>query len=508
MDDAHDLATAPGAERLWQLTMEHSPVGMTVAGPDGTLRSANRALCSMLGYTEDMLRGMPFQALTHPDDLPAHLALFEATIAGERSSYRITKRCVRADGSTLWGDLSVALVRADDGSPWHLIGQIVDVTESREYEQRLAQAVELVDHQRRRSQAILDSVDVGLVLLDRLGHYEEWNRRHRDFLDLAFPEGHHEQAGQAGDVYAADSSTVIAYDDMPTVRATRGEEFDDYRIWVGADVLTRRALSVSARSVVDAAGEFSGAALAYKDITELMRALHSREEFLAAVSHELRTPLTSVLGHLEMLVDQEDIEDDVRRQLRVVHRNAHRLRYLVADLLESAQQREGTLILTRSTEDLAVLVRDAVESAAPTAESAGVALVAHTDGPLLVNVDRERVRQVVDNLVSNALKYTDEGGRVDLRLRLLGTTAEIAVTDTGIGIEPGDLERVFTPFFRARGARERVTPGVGLGLGIVRTIVSAHRGRIDIDSAPGRGTTVRFVLPVSPGTTPVTRSRE
>ncbi|MCW2814577.1 MAG: phoR 2 [Nocardioides sp.] len=494
-----ELIEGPGAERLWQLTVEHSPVGMTLVSPDGRLRTANRALCSMLGYTEDELRGMLFQQLTHVDDLPGHQDLFDATLSGERASYRIVKRCMRADGSTLWGDLSVALVRDDDGEPLHLIGQIHDVTESRHHEQRLSEALDLIDRQRRRAQAILDSVDVGILLLDQHGHYEDWNRHHHVLLALSFPDGHRGRAGQLGDVFAADGTTVLGHHDMPSTRAVRGEEFDDYRIWIGADPLTRRALSVSARSVVDATGEHNGAVLAYSDITDLMRAVRSREDFLAAVSHELRTPLTSVVGHLELLVDRPDLDAGVADRLRVVRRNATRLHYLVADLLESAQQRDGHVALTRTTEDLAALLQDAAESAGPAAEAGGVTLATDVTGPVLAHVDRERVRQVFDNLVSNAVKYTERGGRVDLRLEVVDGEASVEVADTGIGIDPEDLDHVFTPFYRSQEARERVTPGVGLGLGIARAIVIAHRGRIEVTSTPGVGTTVRATLPVGAG---------
>ena len=139
------MGEAPGAERLWQLTVEHSPVGMTLVDPDGTLLSANRALCAMLGRTEDDLRGTHIKDLTHPDDLPEHLALYDATIAGERSSYRITKRCVRGDGTTVWGDLSVSAVRTTDGRVRFFISQIVDVTAARQADQAAREATALLE---------------------------------------------------------------------------------------------------------------------------------------------------------------------------------------------------------------------------------------------------------------------------------------------------------------------------------------------------------------------------
>ncbi len=488
----------PSVERLWRTALEHSPVGMTLVSPTGVLLTANHALCAMLGYSEDELRVLTFQQITHPEDLDADLELFRETLAGERSSYRILKRYLHADGSVVWGDLSVALLRDDDDVPLHFISQIVDVTVQQQHREQLTRALGVIDSQSRKAQAILDTVDVGLVLLDGDGHYEQVNRRQREFMEQAFPGGHAGQAGQLGEVFGADGVTLMEYDEMPTVRAVGGAEFDDYRIWVGADPATRRALSVSARLVRHPDGSSAGAVLAYKDITDLMRALQAQEDFIADISHELRSPLTSVLGHLELLLESDGLPPGLARQVEVVQRNAERLQALVSDLLETAGQREGPLQLARSSTDLARIVRQTVESAQPAAAAAGVELAIDGPGAVPAFIDDRRMRQVVDNLVSNALKYTDAGGRVDVLLAAVDGRAEVTVADTGIGIAPDDLEQLFVPFFRADDARRRVSPGVGLGLGIARAIVEAHGGRVDVESAVGTGSRFTVTLPRSP----------
>ena len=485
----------PSVERLWRTTLEHSPVGMTIVSPTGELLTANRALCAMLGYSEDELRVLTFPQITHPADLEADLDLFEQTLAGKRSSYRMLKRYLHADGSVVWGDLSVALLRGEDGAPLHFISQIVDVTVQQADRERLTQAMGVIDRQSRKAQAILDTVDVGLVLLDQNGHYEQMNLRHRDFIEQAYPAGHAGQAGQLGEVFADDAATLLSYDQMPTVRAVRGEEFDDYRIWVGADPGTRRALSVSARLVRDPDGAPAGAALAYKDITDLMRALRAQEDFVADVSHELRSPLTSVLGHLELLLESERLPPELRHQVEVMQRNTDRLRDLVSDLLETAALRDGPPLLAPSPTDVALVAREVVESAQPTADAAGVALTVDAPGEVSAVVDDRRIRQVLDNLVSNAVKYTDTGGRVDVRLRIVDGVVELTVADDGIGIMDEELDQLFIPFFRTEAARRRVSPGVGLGLGIVRAIVEAHGGQVDVASTPGEGSSFVVTLP-------------
>ncbi len=360
---------------------------------------------------------------------------------------------------------------------------------------RLAGAQETIDRQQRFADAILDTVDVGLVLLDRDGAYQTMNRRHGDFMRLAFPDGHAGHAGQLGLVYSEDGSTRLTREQMPSYRASQGEEFDDCRIWVGDDPLTWRALSVSARSVRDEQGRFAGAALAYKDVTEFMRALRIKDEFVASVSHELRTPLTSIRGYVDILLERDDLPAEQRAQLEVVARNGERLNRLVADLLHTARVDEGPLEVVRTRQDLGEIVRASVDAAAPSAGAAGIELRLDAPSTLVTLVDGQRIAQAIDNLVSNAIKYTPRGGHVEIRLALDGGRIEICVADSGIGIRASDRDRLFTRFFRARHAEEQSVQGLGLGLGIAKSIVESHGGRIDVESEIGHGSVFRIRLP-------------
>lgn len=482
------------SEELWRLTLQHSPVGMALVALDGTFLSANDALCRMLGYDEPTLCSLQFQDITHPDDLEVDLHLLHETIAGERSSYRMQKRYVRADGELVWGDLSVALLRGDDGEPIHFISQILDVTATRSAQVQLAEKTALLDQEHRMAEAILDTVDVGMVLIDADGAYQRMNKRHHHLMRLAFPDGHRGRAGQLGLVFTPDGTTPLTPEQMPSMRAANGEEFDDLRLWVGDDPATRVALSVSARLVRDAEGRWAGAVLAYKDVTELIRAIQVKDEFVASVSHELRTPLTAVLGHLELLADREDLPADAADHLRTVERNARRLQYLVGDLLHVASGRGGVRLKRREI-DIAASVAEAVTAAAPVAEASGVSLAADLPESLVAVVDGLRMRQIADNLISNAVKYTDAGGSVRVSLRLVGDQVQFVVADTGIGIGAAEIEHLFTRFFRGGEALARQIPGTGLGLAIVRSIVEAHGGTISLDSTAGEGSTFTVVLP-------------
>ena len=362
--------------------------------------------------------------------------------------------------------------------------------------QRVRGGQELIELQRRVGEAILDTVDVGLVLLDGKGRYLTMNRRHHDFMRLAFPGGHRGQAGQLGDVFHEDGETFVQHEDMPTYRATQGEEFDDQLIWVGSDPLTRRALSVSSRVVREESGKFAGAALAYKDVTDFMRALEVKEEFVASVSHELRTPLTSIHGFTSLVLERDDLPDEVRQQLAVVQRNVNRLDRLVADLLQTAQVERGLVHLERERTDIAALVRQSIEEALPAVEAAGLTLTSQVPERLVAMVDPQRFAQVVDNLVSNAVKYTPSGGRIEVDLSVTHERVELVVLDTGIGIGARDRHHVFSRFFRTRHAAQRSIQGIGLGLSITKAIVDSHGGRIEVESEEGRGSTFRVRLPL------------
>lgn len=485
----------PETDDLWRLTVEHSPVGMALVSPGGDFLTANVALCDMLGYDADTMATLTFQAITHPEDLASDLRLVEQALAGTIGSYRITKRYIRADGSVLIGDLSVALLRGADGTPIHFISQIADLTERHAFVERLDAAEAAVESEQRKAEAVFDTVAVGLLLLDADGSYQGYNSRHQDFMDLAFPEGHHGRVGQTGFLFESEHGRPLTAEEMPTTRAAAGEEFDDFRLWVGADPDNRRALSVSARSIRDRFGTHTGAALAYQDVTELMRAIKVKDDFVSSVSHELRTPLTSAMAYLELLEDSADVGPDAQHHVAAARRNILRLSHLVADLLFSSRASSGSTIIDPYRLDVVTVLTEALESAAADAAAAGVTLEADLPDSVVAVADGMRLRQVVDNLLSNAITYTPRDGTVTVTLTASPRYLEITVADTGEGMDEADLRDVFVRFHRGDNARRRQVPGTGLGLPIVRHIVEAHGGEVTVDSALGRGTTVTVVLP-------------
>jgi signal transduction histidine kinase len=221
-----------------------------------------------------------------------------------------------------------------------------------------------------------------------------------------------------------------------------------------------------------------------------------KDEFVSLVSHELRTPLTSIVGYVELLLDEEaGLDEGQRRFLRVVERNSARLLTLVNDLLLVARIEQG-LELEREAVDVAELARESLETARPRAEEGGVELVLDAPPVPPVSADRGRLAQVLDNLVANAVKFTP-GGRAGIVLGRNGDDVSIEVFDTGIGIPEQEQRRLFGRFYRASTAVDRQIGGTGLGLYVTKAIVEAHGGTISFTSSEGEGTTFRVELPAA-----------
>jgi len=219
-----------------------------------------------------------------------------------------------------------------------------------------------------------------------------------------------------------------------------------------------------------------------------------KDEFVSSVSHELRTPLTSIAGYVELLLEEET--DDYRRgHLGIIERNAGRLLSLVSDLLFAARLQYGSLELERAPVDLRTLVLQSVDSARPRAHAASVRLEVETREVPTMQGEPAKLAQLLDNLISNAIKFTPRQGRVDVRLDRRDGTIRLEVSDTGIGIEESEREQLFERFFRAQSALEHQIQGTGLGLYISKAIVDAHGGRIGVDGAPGQGTTFVVEFP-------------
>lgn len=269
--------------------------------------------------------------------------------------------------------------------------------------------------------------------------------------------------------------------------------------WRGAFVLTMVA-AITGLMVQRLSHEAHERATQLADQNDQLRELDRlKDEFVATASHELRTPLTSLSGYLEMSLDPAEgpLSPTREQHLRIVQRNADRLAVLVDQLLFLARADSHPLALDRQPVALAGILAEAAENAGPAARAKDIAVSVASDSPPNVLADRTQILRVVDNLVANAVKFTPDGGSVNLTARRDGDTAVVEVTDTGLGIPAAEQPDLFNRFYRGTNAVEKAIPGSGLGLAISQVIAEAHGGTIRLESTPGSGSSFRLALPLA-----------
>lgn len=258
-----------------------------------------------------------------------------------------------------------------------------------------------------------------------------------------------------------------------------------------------RHLEVTATAIADASGSTPTLLLLFHDVTRLRQLEETRREFVANVSHELRTPLSMITGYVETLLDgAKDDPAVLPRFLETVQRHAQRLTFLIDDLLTISQVESGTLAMQRQSLDLAAAVAEVLEDQTVRAADRGVHLTSEVVAGLRAHADPDRLRQVLSNLVDNAIKYGRPEGSVKVRAEPAAEGwVKVQVEDNGPGVPPEALPRLFERFYRVDRARSREQGGTGLGLAIVKHIVQSHGGEVGVWSEQGRGTTFSFTLP-------------
>lgn len=406
----------------------------------------------------------------------------------------------RPEGTAGWSSIVVLpVVMLLVAVAVNLLAQQLLRQRARLEEMQLALTGTLVDLRERNSiiDGVLEAIDDTVIVLDASGRITQRNRAARELMALADPlDPDDPMIGRL--VYEGDRTTVVPPERQIVARARAGETIAREVYWIG-DGGAQKAVLASLSPLVDADGRMFGTVVVSTDVTALALAVSEREDFVASVSHELKTPLTSILGYVELIADdlvEDDLDDRITAaRLAIVERNAQRLLGLIGDLLTAAQHR---LAVNRNLVDIGEIVENALDVIRPHAQANGVALVEPDYEELVAEVDAVRIGQVLDNLLSNAVKYTPEGGTVTTRVEVDedGEHLRLCVSDDGVGMSAEDTAQLFTRFFRTSSARASTVAGVGLGLSITRSIVDAHDGSIEVESAVGVGTTMRVRLPL------------
>lgn len=364
----------------------------------------------------------------------------------------------------------------------------------RQYGQ-VTRAARRAELEEQRAATFLDSLNTAVARVDRHGSVVAANAAYRRLycissLTLGQPAGSVE--------YTEHRGTALPHDRTTIALAGRGETVEGRRIWLFDIEGNWHALDVSCRPVTDGRG--FAALVVVDDVTDALEAADHRENFVRIITHELRNPLTAVLGHAEMLADRGDLTGPAAQNVAAIEAAAERMGHLITTIL-----REGATPPASDAIDLGDIAAASVEAFRPAAVAGRVTLEEDITPGLSIDGDAFRLRQVIDNLIGNAVKYTPQGGHIIVDgKRIDGDRIEFTVADTGVGMTKDDLSRVYEPYFRSQAAVESGIPGTGLGMGISREIIEGAGGTLTLTSTSGKGTRAVIVLPQhrSPGGTP------
>jgi PAS domain S-box-containing protein len=346
--------------------------------------------------------------------------------------------------------------------------------------------------------AVVASSDDAIVSKDLDGMIRSWNRAAQTMFGFA-PE---EAIGRHISIIVPDDRLAEEASVLSQIRSGVGiRHFETRRRRKDGSFID---IDLTVSPIRSADGTVIGASKIARDITERKRlrqladeASRMKDEFLAVFSHELRTPLNSVLGNAQLL--RRDISVEHReRALDSLERNAQALARLVNDVLESSRIITGKLQLSFELFDAESVICEGIDTVRPTFDAKGVSIVSTVASGLLVRGDRDRLLQVIWNVLSNAAKFTGRGGVVTVSAASTGGSVVITVEDTGIGIASEHLQLIFQRFWQADGSFTREHGGLGIGLALARHVVELHGGHIQAASAgPGHGTTITIVLPTA-----------
>jgi PAS domain S-box-containing protein len=524
------------SEERFRSYFELGLIGMAITSPSKGIMEVNQEFCKTVGYQRDELLRKTWAELTHPDDIAADVAQFNRVLAGEIDGYSLDKRFICKDGRIIYATISLKCMRLADGSVNYFLALVQDVTERTQVQRRrrvyfaiaqiLAESPSLNEAIPRVLQTVgetlgwetgamwIVSSDENLLRCLKVWHDPSINAD--QFVSVSYPRTIGPGIGLPGRV--STSSKAAWVDD---INNEKNSPFTGFAIEAGLHtgfafpiVFREKLLGVmeffsreirqhdnALLAMFESIGSQIGQFMERKRAEEALREADRRkDEFLAMLGHELRNPL-GVISTVVQLLNRKEAPDPEMQELRnTIILEVSQLARLLDDLLDISRIARGLIRLKKEPCDLAMIVRDVAEGRRVILKKNGVDLsVQLPSQPISIIGDRTRLAQIVGNLLDNANKFTDAGGQVIVRLVKDATTesAVLTVADSGIGMEPETLKRVFEPFTQAERTIDRSRGGLGLGLALVKGLVDLHGGEVWASSdgaARGSQFTIRLSL--------------
>jgi PAS domain S-box-containing protein len=493
---SEDITARKQAERQLQATAERlgaiwdrAPVGIDLADHEGRLLEINPALQRITGYSAKELKTMTYYDLTHPEDRARNQELMTAFKEGKSDHYEIEKRYIRKNGGTIW--VRVAGSRIDTE---HTMGIVEDVTERKEAAAQLKATAE-------RLKAILENAPVGIVINDREGHVIESNAAFQRICGYSAEELKETKFSD----YTHPDDRVKNRELFEQLKSHKLQSFEIEKRYIRKDgeIIWAHVIAAGLNEETNI-GIVEDITLRMREAAELRAAKEAAEaanraksEFLANMSHEIRTPMNGVMGMLELTLDT-DLEAEQAEYLTLAKSSAEALLKVIDDILDFSKIESGKLEFETIDFNLRDCLGDTLDPLGVRAEQKGLELAYRIDDdlPELLAGDPGRLRQVITNLVGNAIKFTERGEIVVQAERQEANGEDevihFSVRDTGVGIPLDKQKVIFSPFEQADGSITRRFGGTGLGLAISSRLIALMNGRVWLESEAGQGSTFHF----------------
>ncbi len=487
-DDFHRIITELTSDYAWTARLES----------DGTLvaESITEGFTRLLGYTIDELRTLGWLVVIHPDECERALDCTKRAIAGETVQGEM--RHVSKDGRLIWLHFLTKPVVDARGNVVGLIGAVQDVTERRAAEATSRRIETEFRH-------LAEAIPSFLWTAAADGQITYANSEWWAYTGLA-PETN-ARAWPELVVHPEDYDRCVTQwmravsEGTPYEIEVRKRRYDGTYRWFVTRAVPLKDDEGKVISWFGVTTDIHN----QKEMQDRLRAADKRKDvFLATLAHELRNPLAPIRNAIQYLRMKGRAEPDLQKAREVIDRQVEQMGRLLDDLLDMSRITSEKLDLRTDTADLETILRDAIDTSRPIVESQRHELtVTRPPEPIAIAADADRLTQVFANLLNNAAKYTDPGGRIEVKVELEGGTVLVRVRDSGMGIAQDHLPRIFEMFSQASGAAERSQGGLGIGLSLARGIVELHGGTIEARS-PGRGAGSEFIvsLPVLQGARP------
>lgn len=477
-------------QRLQLLIETVVDYGIFMLDPEGRVATWNSGAQKLKGYRREEILGQHFSVFYPPDAIAAGWPQEELRLARQRGRFEDEGWRIRKDGSRFWANVVITALHGADGELAGFAKITRDLTERRRHEEELRASEE-------RFRLLVDSVrDYAIFMLDPSGMVQSWNIGARAIKGY-LPE---EIIGRHFSTFYTPQDRAAGKPEIELAAAREHGRVEDEGWRVRKDGSLFWA-NVVVTAVHGADGKLLGFAKVTRDMTDrrqledLERSSRRMNEFLAMLAHELRNPLAPIRNAVTIM-QLETLNSPVLRNCRdVIDRQLSHVTRLVDDLLDVGRLNTGKIKLRKELVRLGDVVSRSVETARPVVAARRHVLdVQQPDEAVYVNGDSTRLSQVLQNLLVNAAKYTPEGGRIELRLEVVGGFVNVAVTDTGRGISPENLQRIFDLFMQAEsGISSPGESGLGIGLTLARSLTEMHGGSIEAFS-PGLGQGSTFIV--------------